>query len=147
MRLDGCCLGDEWTDEGPDRCEHKDYDWEFFSSSGTKQKVNYCTTYAHNYKMEGTPLKTDDQVSTDEGMKLAIAAVSTYSPCPGAFNETGMGVKPVQKGAVPKESFTGDATDTTEEGNKIGEPIRVDGCGVIPEFLCLGDEWETIMCK
>eukprot|EP00746_Dinoflagellata_sp_MGD_P013632 gnl/MRDRNA2_/MRDRNA2_129539_c0_seq1.p1 gnl/MRDRNA2_/MRDRNA2_129539_c0~~gnl/MRDRNA2_/MRDRNA2_129539_c0_seq1.p1 ORF type:complete len:619 (-),score=144.30 gnl/MRDRNA2_/MRDRNA2_129539_c0_seq1:164-1921(-) len=147
MRLDGCCLDDEWTPQGPDRCEHKKYEWEFWSSSSTKQTVSYCTTYAYNYKTLGTPLRTDDQVTTDKGNYLALSVVSSYTACPGAFNETGLGVKPVLKGSVPKESYTGDATDTTEEGNKMTGDKQVDGCGNIPEFLCLGDEWDTIMCK
>jgi hypothetical protein len=68
MTLDGCCPKDQWTAD----CMKYTKSQSFFN-----EKVNYCLSYAKNYKLEGTNEKTDDQVDG----KLSLTNIKSYTGC------------------------------------------------------------------
>jgi len=81
MTLDGCCPKDQWNTE---TCLHYTKSQSFFS-----EKVGYCLNYQKKYKVEGTPEKTDDQVTVDGVTSLSVTALSAYTVCPGGWGSGG----------------------------------------------------------
>eukprot|EP00746_Dinoflagellata_sp_MGD_P157226 gnl/MRDRNA2_/MRDRNA2_86143_c0_seq2.p1 gnl/MRDRNA2_/MRDRNA2_86143_c0~~gnl/MRDRNA2_/MRDRNA2_86143_c0_seq2.p1 ORF type:complete len:364 (-),score=99.65 gnl/MRDRNA2_/MRDRNA2_86143_c0_seq2:231-1322(-) len=72
MTLDGCCPKEQWNDN----CKKYTKSQSFFSKT-----VDYCLSYAKNYKLEGTSDKTDDVV---DGV-LSLTNLKAYTECAGAF--------------------------------------------------------------
>eukprot|EP00746_Dinoflagellata_sp_MGD_P157225 gnl/MRDRNA2_/MRDRNA2_86143_c0_seq1.p1 gnl/MRDRNA2_/MRDRNA2_86143_c0~~gnl/MRDRNA2_/MRDRNA2_86143_c0_seq1.p1 ORF type:complete len:345 (-),score=102.83 gnl/MRDRNA2_/MRDRNA2_86143_c0_seq1:191-1225(-) len=72
MTLDGCCPKEQWNDN----CKKYTKSQSFFSKT-----VDYCLSYAKNYKLEGTSDKTDDVVNGT----LSLTNLKAYTECAGAF--------------------------------------------------------------
>jgi len=74
MRLDGCCPEGQYTDT----CERRSA----MSQSFYKSKVGYCVTYNGDWKtLNGTPEKTDDQVTVDGVTSLSLTNLKRFPVC------------------------------------------------------------------